>query len=338
VAAGVVPLAHASDGGGSIRIPASCCGLFGLKPSRGRNPFGPDYGEGWHGIAQEHCVGKSVRDSAALLDLTHGPDTGAPYHAPHPERPFLQEVGRDPGKLRIAFTARSQLGSEVSTHCIEAVQRTARLLQSLGHSVEEGGPAIERRDVIHAYLVICCAEVAAAIREGGEFLKRTPTPDQFEPATWFLGQVGNAFTAPELAAAVHIVHSTGRTVANWFNSGKVDLLLTPTLAAPPVRIGELEPKPAEKLALRLMRRNAPRLALRFALDQLADRAFEWAAFTPLANLTGQPAMSVPLHWTPEGLPVGVQFLAGYAREDLLFRLGSQLEKAQPWTERQPSLA
>ena len=331
VAAGIVPLAHASDGGGSIRIPASCCGLFGLKPSRGRNPFGPDYGEGWHGIAQEHCVGMSVRDSAALLDATQGPDVGAPYHAPHPARPFLEEVGKDPGKLRIGFSSRSQLGSEVSTHCIEAVQRAARLCESLGHHVEEGGPSVSRGDVIRAYLIICCAEVAAAIHEGGRFTGRRPQPSDFEPSTWFLGQVGRAFSAPELAAAVHLVHATGRSVAAWFASR--DVLLTPTLSQPPLKIGALQPKPAERLALRLLRRNAPHVALRFALDQLADRAFEWAAFTPLANLTGQPAMSVPLHWTPDGLPIGVQFMASFAREDLLFRLASQLESAHPWSSR-----
>src|SRR5262249_39071826 len=168
VAAGIVPLAHASDGGGSIRIPASCCGLFGMKPSRGRNPFGPDYGEGWHGIAVEHCVSRSVRDSAALLDATAGADLGAPYAAPPPGRPFAQEVGRDPGKLRIAFSKRSMLGHRVHPDCVAAVDKAARLCESLGHRVEEAAPAIDRAEAMHAYLVVAAAETAAAIDVGAK--------------------------------------------------------------------------------------------------------------------------------------------------------------------------
>ena len=327
VAAGIVPMAHASDGGGSIRIPASCCGLFGLKPSRGRNPFGPDYGEGWHGIAVEHCVSRSVRDSAALLDATNGPDLGAPYAAPPPERPFLEEVGRDPGKLRIAFTVQSLLGHQVHPSCAEAVRRAARLCESLGHHVEESVLAFDRAAAIHAYLVLCSAETAAAIDAGAQVIGRKLHPSQFEPGTWFLAQVGRAHTAAELSYAVHVMHLTGRAIAGWFRS--FDLFLSPTLAAPPVRIGELAPKRHELAGLAVLRKLPSRRILRRALEQLSERAFEWAAFTPLANLSGQPAMSVPLH-EANGLPIGVHFMARQNDDALLFRLASQLEKAQPW--------
>jgi amidase len=328
VASGFVPLAHASDGGGSIRIPASCGGLFGLKPTRGRNPFGPDAGEGWHGIAQEHCVSRSVRDSAALLDATAGPDLGAPYFAAPPERPFSEEVKREPGKLRIAFTTQSMLGSSVHPDCVEAVEQAAKLCASLGHVVEQGAPSIAREETIHAYLVLGTAETAAAMDEGARFVGRELDPAQFEPGTWFFGQVGRAHTAAELASAVHVVHAQGRAVARWFE--KYDLLLTPTLAQPPLRIGALQPRPLEKAALTALRVAPSRRALRLALDQLAERAFDWAAFTPVANLTGQPAMSVPLHWNKAGLPIGAHFIARTGEEGTLFRLAAQLEKAQPW--------
>jgi len=335
VAAGIVPLAHGSDGGGSIRIPASCCGLFGLKPSRGRNPFGPDFGEGWHGIAQEHCVSRSVRDSAALLDATAGPDTGAPYFAPPPERPWRQEVDRAPGKLRIAFTTRSMLGREVHPECVEAVKRSAKLCEELGHSVEEAAPRIDGEATSYAFLVLGSAEMAAAIEEAGRWMKRKPTPAEFEPGTWFFAQAGRAHTAAELAEAVHHGHALGREIARWFQ--RYDVLLTPTLSQPPVRIGELGPRPWELAALAALRTVPSRTALRFALRQLAERAFEYAAFTPVFNLTGSPAMSVPLHWSAQGLPIGAHFVAATNQEALLFRLAAQLEKAQPWFDKLPSL-
>jgi amidase len=331
VAAGFVPMAHGTDGGGSIRIPASCCGLFGLKPTRGRNPFGPDYGEGWHGIVQEHCISRSVRDSAALLDATAGPDLGAPYAAAPPSRPFAEEAGREPGRLRIAFTARSLLGRDVHPDCVAAVEKAAKLCESLGHIVEEGTPPIDRAQVTHAYLVLTSAETAAAIDGGARLLGRDLDPSQFEPGTWFFAQAGRAHTAAELAAAVHVMHAQGRSVARWFETR--DVLLTPTLAQPPLPIGALDPRPLERAALTALRLVPSRKALRLALEQLAERAFEFAAFTPLANLTGQPAMSVPLHWTAAGLPIGTQFVARVGEEGLLLRLAAQLEKAQPWFEK-----
>ena len=335
VAARMVPMAHGGDGGGSIRIPASCCGLFGLKPTRGRNPMGPYVGEGWHGIAVEHALTRSVRDSAALLDATQGPDLGAPYVAPPPERPYADEARREPGKLRIAFTTRSLLGTKVHPDCVEAVKRAAGLCERLGHSVEEDAPRIDRRAIAKAFLVLIGAETAAEIEGGAAAMGKRPRPRDFEPGTWMLAQIGHKFRADELARAVHFVRATGRELAGWFEGR--DAFLTPTLAAPPLKVGALDQKPAEKLALALLRAVPSETAMRKLLDQIADQAFEFAAFTPLANLTGQPAISLPLHWNGEGLPIGAHFTGRFGDEATLLRLAAQLERAQPWADLRPKL-
>ena len=336
VAARIVPMAHGGDGGGSIRIPASCCALFGLKPTRARNPMGPYVGEGWHGIAVEHALTRTVRDSAALLDATHGPDLGAPYVAPAPERPFAHEVGRDPGKLRIAFTRKSLLGTAVHPDCVAAVERTAALCEKLGHLVEEDAPRVDRIALSKAFLVLIAAETAADIRGAAESMRRTPRPRDFEPGTWMLAQIGRKFRADELAGAVHRIRAAGRELAAWFEAR--DAFLTPTLASPPLRIGALDQKPAEKLALAVLRAFPSGVAMRKLLDQLAEQAFEFAAFTPLANLTGQPAISVPMHWNEAGLPIGAHFFGRFGDEGTLLRLAAQLEQAQPWAARCPPLA
>lgn len=333
VAAGYVPWAHASDGGGSIRIPASCCGLFGLKPTRARNPMGPDVGDGWHGIAVEHALTRSVRDSAALLDATQGLDPGAPYAAPPPERPYLEECGRDPGRLRIAFTTASLLGRSVHGDCAEAVRVAAELCRKLGHEVVEGSPPIDRRALTRAYLILVACEIAAGIEFLGRILGKKPSAESFEPGTWMLAQVGTKFRGDELVAAVHLIHAAGRQLARWFESH--DLLLTPTLAAPPLRIGELALKLHEEAALRLLRAFPSEAILRKVLDNLAEQGFEFAAFTAIANLAGVPAINVPLHWNDGGLPIGSHFMARYGDEATLFRLAAQLERAQPWFDRRP---
>jgi len=336
VAARMVPMAHGGDGGGSIRIPASCCALFGLKPTRARNPMGPYVGEGWHGIAVEHALTRSVRDSAALLDATQGPDLGAPYVAPPPERPFALEVGRDPGKLRIAFTKKSLLGKAIHPDCVAAVERAAALCEKLGHVVDEDAPRIDRIALSKAFLVLVAAETAADIEGAAEAMRRTPKARDFEPGTWMLAQIGRKFRADELAAAVHRIRAAGRELAAWFDQR--DAFLTPTLASPPLRIGALDQKPAERLALALLRAVPSGMAMRKLLDQIAEQAFEFAAFTPLANLTGQPAISVPLHWNEAGLPIGSHFFGRFGDEATLLRLASQLEQAQPWADRRPQLS
>jgi amidase len=336
VAARMVPMAHGGDGGGSIRIPASCCGVFGLKPTRGRNPMGPYVGEGWHGIVVEHALTRSVRDSAALLDATQGADVGAPYVAPPPERPYREEVGREPGRLRVAFTTRSLLGSGVHPDCVAAVKHAATLCEKLGHQIEEAAPALDRRALCKSYLTLVAAETAAMIQLSGESMGKKPRARDFEPGTWMLAQIGRKFGADELAVAVHRVHAAGRELGDWFQER--DVLLTPTLSAPPLPLGALDQKPIEKLALAVLRALPSETLMRKLLDRLAIEGFEYAAFTPIANLTGQPAMSVPLYWNGQGLPIGCHFFGRFGEEATLLRLASQLEAAQPWAERRPPAA
>jgi amidase len=333
VAAGMVPLAHASDGGGSIRIPASCCGLFGLKPTRARNPLGPDVGDGWHGLAVEHAVSRSVRDSAALLDATHGLDDGAPYDAPKPERPFLEECKREPQRMRIALVTRSLLGREVHPDCVAAVRDAAELCRQLGHDVVDAAPAIDRHALTRSYLILVACEVAAELDLLARVLNKPLRAEEFEPGTWMLAQVGRVYRGVELATAVHVIHAMSRQLAAWHS--RYDALLTPTLAAPPLEVGELRLKLHEEVALRLLRTLPSERLLRKVLDNLAEQGFEFAAFTAIANLAGAPAMSVPLYWNPAGLPIGAHFQARFGDEASLLRLAAQLEAARPWSKRRP---
>ncbi|MGE5236009.1 MAG: amidase [Acidobacteriota bacterium] len=335
VAVGMVPLAHGGDGGGSIRIPASCCGVFGLKPSRGRNPLGPDFGESWCGMVQEHALTRSVRDSAALLDATCGPDLGAPYFAPPPAKPYLAEVGTDPGRRRIAFTTASLFGETTHPDCRAAVEDAARLCESLGHLVTEAAPTLDKAPLRRAYLAVVAVNTARAIELAGEIMGRLPTPDGFERETWFLGVIGRHMPASEYQAAIDHLHTVRRSVAAFFEGH--DLLLTPTLAHPPARIGALAPTSVQRLTMRVLTAAPSRALLARALDEMAGEAFEATANTMLFNQTGQPAMSVPLWWNREGLPIGAQFAARFGEEDLLFRIAGQLESARPWFARRPPL-
>ena len=337
VAAGIVPLAGAGDGGGSIRIPASCCGLFGLKPSRGRVPCGDGVGEPWQGAAVEHVLTRSVRDSAALLDLEQGPDAGAALFLPSPERPYSEEVGREPGRLRIGFSTAHPLGRTVHPECVAAVQGAARLLESLGHEVEEvalpwDGPALAQ-----AFLMLYFGETGASLAALRDTLGRPARASDVEAVTWLLGQLGRSYSAADFAAAraswnVH-ARAMGRFHQNY------DLLLTPVLATPPLQIGELQPRGVQAALLRAAQQMDVSGLLRRSgqVDALATDILEKMPYTQLANLTGQPAMSVPLHWTADGLPVGVQFVAPLAREDVLLRLAGQLEQARPWFARRPTV-
>ncbi len=337
VAARIVPIASGGDGGGSIRIPASCCGAFGLKPSRGRNPTGPDVGQLWHGAVVDHVITRSVRDSAAVLDATAGADPGAPYACPAQERPYLEEVTRAPGKLRIAFTTRSFLGQASHPDCATAVTHAAALLESLGHDVVEAAPVFDGAGFANAFVTMVCSECAADIHDAGLILGKKPSRTDFEAATWAVRLLGKALSAEDLAIALRVVGQVGRKVGAFFE--QYDVLLTPTLAVPPFPIGALQPKPGERAALEIVGRIGSGRLLKVAglLHQMADQIFETIPFTPLFNATGQPAMSVPLEWNAEGLPVGVHFVTKLGDEATLFRLAGQLERARPWADRMPPL-
>ncbi len=338
VASGMVPVATGGDGGGSIRIPAACCGLFGMKPSRGRVPTGPDFGEIWHGAVVEHVVTRSVRDSAAVLDATAGADAGAPYAAPYQERPFAAELLREPGRLRIAFTDRPWLGGTVHPDCAGALRDTARFLDGLGHHVEEATPTFDGRAFARAFLAMITAELAGDIADAERELGRRAHRVDFEPATWALMLLGRAMPASQLLGAVRLLQRTAREIAPFFE--RYDVLLTPTLAAPPVRTGALQPTASERALLEVMGALHAGRALRAAgiLERTADRVFEFIPWTPVINATGQPAMSVPLCWNAAGLPIGMHFVGRFGDEATLYRLAAQLERARPWMDRLSPLA
>ena len=317
VAAGLVPMAHGNDGGGSIRIPASCCGLFGLKPTRARNPLGPDYGDIFSGLVVEHALTRSVRDSAALLDATSGPDVGDPYWAPPPVRPFLQEVGADPGRLRIAFTTTAVTGVPVHSDCVSAVRDAAQLCTDLGHEVVEAAPEVPGDLVTQMFVTLWSAGCAWTI-DGMAFLTgRAATPDQFEPLTWALCEMGRQQSASAYLLAVAVLQRVSRDIGHFFVN--YDVWLTPTLAEPPVPLGTFDSPPENPL-------------------QGLARAAEFIPFTPICNVTGQPAMSLPLFWNADGLPVGTHFIGRFGDEATLFRLAAQLEAARPWASRHPPVS
>ena len=336
VAARMLPMASASDGGGSIRIPASCCGLFGFKPSRGLTPTGPDFGEFWSGFAIEHVLSRSVRDSAAMLDATAGIDAGAPYAAPGKARPYLDEVTAAPRPLRIAYSSAPLLGGhDVHADCVAAVAAGARLLEGLGHRVEEAAPPVDREALAMAFVTVLGAELRNQLDIVAEAAGRSIGPGDCEILTYALGLLGSSLTATAYVKAKQTLQLAARTIAPFFE--QYDVLLTPTLATPPIRIGALQPVGPERAILQMINHlNASWLfrALNL-LAPLAAKTFDYIPFTPLFNATGQPAMSVPLYWNGAGLPVGVQFVAKFGGDAVLFQLAGQLEQAQPWFDRAP---
>jgi amidase len=317
VAAGLVPAAHASDGGGSIRIPANHCGLVGLKPSRGRNSFGPEIGERWGGFSCEGFVTRTVRDTAALADVVAGPMPGDPYAAPALVRPLAQEVGVDPGRLRIGVMAAPPRG-DVHPDCAAAANAAAQMLESLGHGVEEAAPvALANPDAVRGFVTVLSSSAAYALEAWGRKIGRSIRQEDVEPLTWAVAEMGRAVTATEYVAAVDLNHAQTRALASWWQAG-FDLLLTPTCAAPPPPLGSFAATP--EAPLRGFAQSIP-----------------YSVFTSPFNVSGQPAVSLPLHWNDEGLPIGVQLVAAYGREDLLIRVAAQLEGAHPWKDRLPPL-
>ena len=338
VAARIVPLAHGSDGGGSIRIPASCCGVFGLKPTRGRNPIGPDFGESWRGLVCDHVITRSVRDSAAMLDSISGPDTGAPYYAVPPTSPFLSEVGRDPGKLRIAFSSQPVFGGTVDQDCVKALKFAAQVCEDLGHDMVEATPQIDGNSFARAFLMIVSVETRATIEEGEMLLRRKATSEDFEPGTWEIGLLGKQCRASDFSKLLNSVQLMARRIGGFFEDH--DILLTPTLARPPIPIGSLHPEEGQLLAMKVFQDKLDSGALIDSLEGvevLSQHIYQFMPYTQAFNVTGQPAMSVPLYWNDEGLPIGVQFVGRYGDEATLLRLAGQLEAAQPWSDRIPRI-
>jgi amidase len=317
VAAGMVPVAHANDGGGSIRIPASACGLVGLKTSRARTTLGPDLGEPSSGFVVEHVVTRSVRDSAAILDATHGPGPGDPYVAPPPERPYVDELTTDPGRLRIGLMAEAPAGQfEVHPDCVAAAEAVGELLESLGHGVEPSHPeALDDPDYIDRFIARWCIAVASNLEYWSLKSGKPLTADGVEPGTWALGELGRSVPATDLLGIMAYQQGSARVAAGWWERG-FDLLLTPTLGEPPPPLGSFGFHPDHP-------------------DGFLRRAVPTGGFTAYWNATGQPAISLPLRWSDDGLPIGTQLIGAYGDEGLLLRVAAQLEQARPWADRRP---
>jgi amidase len=316
VAAGMVPFAHASDGGGSIRIPAACCGLVGLKPSQGRITLGPIRDES--GLSVELAVSRTVRDTAALLDAVRGPGIGDTVIAPPPSRPYVDEVGADPGRLRIGVLDHHPQGGAIDAECTAAVQSVASLLESLGHHVEATWPkALEDTTFGSKFGALWSANMGLSLRRFEDQLGRPLEDREFEPMNRVQADFATHFTSVDYAVALSAVTQYRRALQSWWHDGW-DLLLTPTLGEVPIPVGTIGNNPDD-----------PMSAMR--------RAGQFVPFTPPFNTSGQPAISLPLEWTDAGLPVGVQLVAAYGREDVLLRVASQLEHAKPWAQRTPDI-
>ncbi len=319
VAAGLAPVGHANDGGGSIRVPASECGLIGLKPSRGRVSLGPDVGEMWQGFAIEGVVTRSVRDTASILDAIAGNMPGDPYASPPQQRPFIQEVGANPGKLRIGFMKRAPQGNApLHADCVAAVEATAHALAALGHNVEEAHPAaLDEAEFLRHFASVVTAHASVALEQIGQLLGRTLTENDVEPWTWANAERGHKCSAGQYLVALNWLQTWSRRIAQWWANG-FDLLLTPTMGTPPPLLGEL-------------------VATRETVRLVAKRIYGLMQFTPQFNITGQPAVSLPLHWNAAGLPIGVQLVGALGQEALLIQVAAQLERACPWKDNWPQV-
>ena len=319
VAAGIVPLAHGSDGGGSVRIPASCCGLVGLKPTRARLPDGPAAGEGWAGMSIDGFLTRSVRDTAMALDLCHGADPGAPYHAPPLKRGFAKSMAKPPGKLRIAVMETDFTGNAVDPECLAAVTEASRILSSLGHDARPWKSTVGDRvtGMMLAWTGIVAAGTMLSVRAKVDI--ETLEPDMVDGVTYGAVQMGREVGGADYLKAVNTIHAFGRAMAAVFED--FDVLVSPTLAEPPARIGRFKPVNTDFMDYR----NGP------------QGVFRYSPYTAVFNASGQPAISLPLHWGRGELPVGVQFAAAFGEDELLVSLAAQVEAAAPWRGRQLDL-
>lgn len=335
VAAGITPIATASDGGGSIRIPASCCGLFGLKPSRGRISMGPVYGEGWSGAVSEGCVSRSVRDSAHFLDLVSGPMPGDPFVIAPPSKNYADEVQQTPPKLKIGYSASNPLGKDSHPDIIKAIEHSVKLLESLGHSVEEVPLPYHKTDLTEIFIMMSFGEGAATVEAFEEHTGRKPKMSDMEPSTWALNLLGQLYKAKDYVRQRRKWDEICRRMGAFHT--KYDLLLTPTVSMPPFPTGSLQPTQSERRLIKIIDMLGLKSLLKIRVDELAEKIFDFIPHTPISNMTGQPSASVPLYWTDYNLPVGSMFTAAFGREDLLFQLSGQLERAQPWFNKVPAI-
>jgi amidase len=317
VAAGMVAAAHANDGGGSIRVPSSCCGLVGLKPTRGRNSLGPEYGDVASGLLCDHVVTRSVRDSAAILDATAGPLPGDPYYPTPPERRFAEEVGRKPDRLRIGLGTVALNSTPTHPDCVAAAESAARLCEEMGHDVVEASPSLDGKRLFKAFGNVWAGFLCWAIKDWARRSGRPIDERLFEPATWRTYLHGERLTSGDYLMAVQDLQKASRDAAAFFED--FDIWLTPTLAQPPMPLGYFDYTPETR-------------------GQHIARLGEYTGFTLIANASGQPGISLPLHWNEDDLPIGVQFLGRYADEATLLRLAGQLEQARPWSERRPAVS
>ncbi|MEQ8556713.1 MAG: amidase [Henriciella sp.] len=316
VASGVLPVAHASDGGGSIRIPAACTGLVGLKPSRGRVPMGPPMSENWFGLSTHHCVSRSVRDSAALLDATHGQEPGARYIAPPPQTSYLTASQRDPRPLKIALWTTAPNGVRPDKEADAGLKATGKLLQSLGHHVEEAGPALDGDALGKGMMMIVSSFMAAVADEREQAFGRKIGADDFEPVSMRFIELGRTVPMSELVKTNNAFLEAAFAFETFMDEGGYDLILAPTLARPPVELGVLSLDPED-------------------FDAYGEAITGFAPWCPVFNQTGWPAISLPLHQTADNLPLGMMFGARLGREDLLYAIAGQIERAAPWANRRP---
>lgn len=320
VASGIVPAAHGSDGGGSVRIPASSCGLFGFKPTRARLPDGPYAGEGWAGMAIDGFLTRSARDTAVLLDATQGPDLGAPYVAPPLEQSFVAALERNPKRLRIAFSTTSFFtGKPIHPECRAAAEQAARLLESLGHHVEEAMPEADTRGMMEAWTKIVACGTALSIDSAGRKRGRPLAGGEIEGIARGAIEYAKGLSGADYLEAVGKVHAYGREMAAFLD--RYDILLTATLAEPPAKIGRFNHTPEDYVDYRM----GP------------GRVFDYSPYTAAFNASGQPAASLPLHWTPDGLPIGIHLAAAFGKDEMLMGLCARIEEAAPWFNRRPPL-
>lgn len=337
VAAGIVPMAYASDGGGSIRIPASCGGLFGIKPSRGRISNGPVYGEVWSGAVSSGVVSRSIRDAAAYIDIVQGAVAGDPYIIQKPEKPYAEEIKSAPGKLKIGYSTEHPILEKQDEENIAAIQKTVALLRDLGHSVDEVKLPYNKTLLTDVFYKMVCGELSGTVEILGEERGAKPKRHELEPNTWLLYKLGKSFSANDFTLAKMRWNETCRKAGAFHQ--QYDMLLTPTLGMKPFKIGALQNNAFEQIGLQVMNALGISSVVKYTglIEKTAEKIFGWIPYAPLANITGQPSMTVPLHWSKDGLPVGVMFNGRMNEEATLFQLAAQLEQASPWFDKIPAL-